>query len=81
MEKFVEVKQCYFSRITGENVHYETPINPSTPHHIPGGSSSGSAVAVAAKLVDFAIGIIPYAFFTVILYFWKYGYDLVSYEF
>ncbi|XP_010690507.2 outer envelope protein 64, mitochondrial isoform X1 [Beta vulgaris subsp. vulgaris] len=42
--------------ITGENVHYETPINPSTPHHIPGGSSSGSAVAVAAKLVDFAIG-------------------------
>ncbi|KNA10236.1 hypothetical protein SOVF_146330 [Spinacia oleracea] len=42
--------------ITGENVHYGTPTNPSTPHHIPGGSSSGSAVAVAAQLVDFALG-------------------------
>lgn len=42
--------------ITGENVHYGTPNNPSTPHRIPGGSSSGSAVAVAAKLVDFALG-------------------------
>ncbi|XP_057518487.1 outer envelope protein 64, mitochondrial [Amaranthus tricolor] len=42
--------------ITGENLHYGTPTNPSTPHHIPGGSSSGSAVAVAAQLVDFALG-------------------------
>ena len=43
-------------RITGENSHYGTPTNPNLPSHIPGGSSSGSAVAVAAKLVDFAIG-------------------------
>ncbi|KAK4724209.1 hypothetical protein R3W88_026988 [Solanum pinnatisectum] len=42
--------------ITGENVHYGTPTNPKLPSHIPGGSSSGSAVAVAAELVDFAIG-------------------------
>lgn len=28
------------------------------PSYIPGGSSSGSAVAVAAELVDFAIGIV-----------------------
>ncbi|XP_071935749.1 outer envelope protein 64, mitochondrial isoform X2 [Coffea arabica] len=42
--------------ITGENSHYGTPTNPNLPSHIPGGSSSGSAVAVAAKLVDFAIG-------------------------
>ncbi|KAK9073956.1 hypothetical protein SSX86_006550 [Deinandra increscens subsp. villosa] len=42
--------------ITGENSHYGTPTNPSMPSHIPGGSSSGSAVAVAAELVDFAIG-------------------------
>ncbi|KAL2937307.1 Outer envelope protein 64 mitochondrial [Bienertia sinuspersici] len=42
--------------ITGENVHYGTPNNPLTPHQIPGGSSSGSAVAVAAQLVDFALG-------------------------
>ncbi|XP_024019873.1 outer envelope protein 64, mitochondrial [Morus notabilis] len=42
--------------ITGENVHYGTPINPQIPSCIPGGSSSGSAVAVAAGLVDFALG-------------------------
>ncbi|CAB4289764.1 unnamed protein product [Prunus armeniaca] len=43
--------------ITGENVHYGTPVNPQLQSHIPGGSSSGSAVAVAAGLVDFALGI------------------------
>ena len=42
--------------LNGENFHYGTPINPSARDHIPGGSSSGSAVAVAAGLVDFALG-------------------------
>ncbi|KAJ1434935.1 Tetratricopeptide-like helical domain superfamily [Sesbania bispinosa] len=42
--------------ISGENKHYGTPTNPLMPSCIPGGSSSGSAVAVAAGLVDFAIG-------------------------
>ncbi|GAB2292008.1 hypothetical protein Dimus_026256 [Dionaea muscipula] len=42
--------------ITGENVHYGTPVNPQRTSHNPGGSSSGSAVAVAAQLVDFALG-------------------------
>ena len=42
--------------LTGENVHYGTPINPVTPDRIPGGSSSGSASAVAGGLVDFALG-------------------------
>ena len=42
--------------LTGENVHYGTPINPRAPERIPGGSSSGSAVAVSASLVDFALG-------------------------
>lgn len=42
--------------LTGENAHYGTPINPAAPDRVPGGSSSGSAVAVAAGLVDFAIG-------------------------
>ncbi|KAL9673817.1 hypothetical protein QQ045_030079 [Rhodiola kirilowii] len=42
--------------ITGENKFYGTPINPLMPSHVPGGSSSGSAVAVAAELVDFALG-------------------------
>ncbi len=42
--------------LTGENAHYGTPINVAAPGHVPGGSSSGSAAAVAGKLVDFAIG-------------------------
>ena len=50
------VPDCYL-RITGENRHYGTPTNPQMPSCIPGGSSSGSAVAVAAGLVDFALGI------------------------
>lgn len=46
----------FCNRITGENKHYGTPTNPHMPSHIPGGSSSGSAVAVATELVDFALG-------------------------
>jgi len=42
--------------IGGENHFYGTPVNPRNPDRIPGGSSSGSAVAVAAGLVDFALG-------------------------
>ncbi|KAM4119214.1 hypothetical protein ACJW30_03G042600 [Castanea mollissima] len=39
----------------GENKHYGTPKNPCAPDPVPGGSSSGSAVAVGAKLVDFSL--------------------------
>ncbi len=42
--------------LMGENAHYGTPVNVNAPGRIPGGSSSGSAAAVAGKLVDFAIG-------------------------
>ncbi len=42
--------------IFGENMHYGTPRNPRAPGRVPGGSSSGSASAVAGKLVDFALG-------------------------
>src|SRR5262245_25307471 len=42
--------------LTGENAHYGTPVNVNAPDRVPGGSSSGSAAAVAAGLVDFAIG-------------------------
>ncbi len=42
--------------LNGENVHYGTPLNSRCPSRIPGGSSSGSAAAVAGGLVDFALG-------------------------
>ncbi|MHA4867295.1 amidase [Duganella sp. PWIR1] len=42
--------------LEGENWHYGTPRNPRCPDSLPGGSSSGSAVAVAAGLADFALG-------------------------
>lgn len=42
--------------LSGENVWYGTPTNPAAPDRFPGGSSCGSAAAVGAKLVDFALG-------------------------
>lgn len=40
----------------GTNVHFGTPLNAAAPDRVPGGSSSGSASAVAAKLCDVALG-------------------------
>ena len=42
--------------LTGENAHYGAPVNVNAPGRITGGSSSGSASAVAAGVVDFAVG-------------------------
>ena len=42
--------------ILGENAFHGTPRNPAAPGFVPGGSSSGSAAAVAAELVEFALG-------------------------
>ena len=42
--------------LTGENIWYSTPLNPSAPERFPGGSSGGSAAVVAGKMVDFAVG-------------------------
>ena len=42
--------------LTGENVWFGTPSNPAAPDRFPGGSSCGSAAAVAGGLVDFALG-------------------------
>ncbi|KAL0382689.1 UNVERIFIED_CONTAM: Amidase 1 [Sesamum calycinum] len=42
--------------INGENMHYGTPTNPCAADRVPGGSSSGSAVAVGAMLTDFSLG-------------------------
>ncbi|MFM1814811.1 MAG: hypothetical protein RLZ98_1506 [Pseudomonadota bacterium] len=42
--------------LMGANAHYGTPTNSAAPDRVPGGSSSGSASAVAAGLADFALG-------------------------
>lgn len=41
---------------TGVNAHYGTPVNPLDPRRVPGGSSSGSAVAVATDAADVGFG-------------------------
>jgi amidase len=40
----------------GTNHHYGTPRNPAAPGRVPGGSSSGSASAVALGVADIALG-------------------------
>src|SRR5215216_459201 len=42
--------------ILGENAFDGTPVNTRAPGRVPGGSSSGSAAAVAAGLCDTALG-------------------------
>jgi amidase len=42
--------------IVGENPFFGTPTNPRAPGRVPGGSSSGSAAAVAGGLCDTALG-------------------------
>ncbi len=42
--------------LIGENHFYGTPLNPKAPDRVPGGSSCGSASAVACGIADFALG-------------------------
>ena len=42
--------------LTGQNVHYGTPVNPRCPDRLPGGSSSGAGSAVAGGLCDVGLG-------------------------
>jgi amidase len=42
--------------LMGQNAHFPFPINPAAPDRVTGGSSSGSAAAVAGGLADIAIG-------------------------
>ena len=46
----------FFYSLTGANSRYTVPVNVRAPGRLPGGSSSGSAAAVAAGLCDFALG-------------------------
>lgn len=45
-----------FYSVLGTNIHYGAPVNVKSPHHVTGGSSCGSAAAVAAGTCDFALG-------------------------
>ena len=42
--------------VSGSNDYFGTPINPIARDRVPGGSSSGSAVAVGMNLADVALG-------------------------
>lgn len=42
--------------LMGLNAHFPSPVNPAAPDRVTGGSSSGSAAAVAGGLADIAIG-------------------------
>src|SRR3989304_717252 len=46
----------FFYSVLGTNAHYGQPVNTHAPRHVTGGSSCGSAAAVAAALCDFALG-------------------------
>jgi len=46
----------FFYSVLGSNAHYGQPVNTSAPGHVTGGSSCGSAAAVAASMCDFALG-------------------------
>ncbi|HEV3021603.1 MAG TPA: amidase [Pirellulales bacterium] len=51
----LNMHECAFG-FTGENPHYGNCKNPWNPERIAGGSSSGSAVAVALDICPFTIG-------------------------
>jgi len=50
-----QTEELAFSMI-GQNVHFPHPVNPRAPDRVTGGSSSGSAAAVAGGLADIATG-------------------------
>ncbi|TJV44830.1 MAG: amidase, partial [Mesorhizobium sp.] len=42
--------------LMGLNAHFPSPVNPAAPDRVTGGSSSGSAAAIAGGLADIAAG-------------------------
>ena len=52
----VTVCDEFFYSVLGTNIHYGSPHNVKAPRHVTGGSSCGSAAAVASGMCDFALG-------------------------
>ena len=52
----INVCDEFFYSVLGTNAHYGQPINARAGNHVTGGSSCGSAAAVAAEICDFALG-------------------------
>ncbi len=52
----VTVCDEFLYSVLGTNVHYGAPVNTHAQRHVTGGSSCGSAAAVAASMCDFALG-------------------------
>lgn len=52
----ISVCDEFFYSLSGANAHYGTPRNLRAPGRMPGGSSSGSAAAMAAEMCDFTLG-------------------------
>jgi amidase len=50
-----QTEELAFSML-GQNVHFAHPVNPKAPDRVTGGSSSGSAAAVAGGLADIGTG-------------------------
>lgn len=50
-----QTEELAFSMV-GQNVHFPHPVNPRAPDRVTGGSSSGSAAAVAGGLADIGTG-------------------------
>lgn len=46
----------FFYSVLGTNAHYGQPVNARAGRYVTGGSSCGSAAAVAATMCDFALG-------------------------
>jgi len=46
----------FFYSVLGTNAHYGQPVNARAGRYVTGGSSCGSAAAVAAMMCDFALG-------------------------
>jgi amidase len=46
----------FFYSVLGTNAHYGQPVNARAGRYVTGGSSCGSAAAVAASMCDFALG-------------------------